>query len=217
MLPFFVVCIKLRSSGVIWMSREDRVLEPRHRVFLSHSGAQKGFVEQLDVDLRRCDRYPFFDKDRNSLPGGERFPPLIFEAIQQCQVGVVILSEEFLSSRWLMMELAEMVQTMEREPQRMKIMPIFLGISCDDLGNEKKLGDWKAKWCGFAASDTRIKTLEWERVLKSLRSINGLKFNEAMGAVKFREEIVKEICKIVPAYMWDDSHVQGKMRLNMVL
>ena len=192
-------------------------MEPRHRVFLSHSGAQKGFVEQLDVDLRRCDRYPFFDKDRGSLPVAEPFPPLIFEAIRHCRLGVVILSDEFLSSKWPMLELAEMVQTMEREPHQMKIMPIFLGISCDDLGSEKKLGDWKAKWCAFAASDTRIATLEWERALKSLRSINGLKFNQAMGEVKFREEIVKEICKIVaPFHTWDDSHVQGKMRLNKV-
>ena len=40
----------------------EHVLEPKHKVFLSHSGAQKDFVEQLCVDLQRLDRYPFIDK-----------------------------------------------------------------------------------------------------------------------------------------------------------
>lgn len=64
-------------------------------MFLNHIGAQKSFVEQLCVDLERCDRYPFFDTRRYSLPYGENFPNLIFEAIEHCEVGVVILSEEY--------------------------------------------------------------------------------------------------------------------------
>lgn len=36
-----------------------------HNIFLSHSGAQKNFVEQLCEDLQRAKQSPFFDK---SLP-----------------------------------------------------------------------------------------------------------------------------------------------------
>ena len=79
-------------------------------MFLSHSGAQKDFVEQLCVDLQRWDRYPFFDKLRSSLPIGERFPKRIFDAIEQCPVGVVVLSEEFFMSKWPMLELHAMVK-----------------------------------------------------------------------------------------------------------
>ncbi|KAG0620243.1 hypothetical protein M758_4G201100 [Ceratodon purpureus] len=74
----------------------NHLLEHKHKIFLSHSGAQKDFVEQLCIDLEGCDRYPFFDKRQCSLPIGEEFPKLIFDAIRQCQVGVVILSEDFL-------------------------------------------------------------------------------------------------------------------------
>jgi hypothetical protein len=73
----------------------DQSLESKHKVFLSHSGAQKDFVEHLCVDLERCDRYPFFDKRRNSFRIGEKFPKLIFDAIEQCWVAVVVLSESF--------------------------------------------------------------------------------------------------------------------------
>ncbi len=70
-------------------------LEPKHKIFLSHSGAQKQFVEYLIEELVRCLRYPVFDLREDSLPVGENFPELIFRAIEQCYVGVVILSEDF--------------------------------------------------------------------------------------------------------------------------
>jgi hypothetical protein len=72
------------------------VSETKHKIFLSHSGAQKNFVADLYADLMRCDRHPFFDRSRSSLPIGDKFPNLIFEAIEQCEVGVVVLFEEFL-------------------------------------------------------------------------------------------------------------------------
>jgi hypothetical protein len=63
------------------------------------------------VDLEQCDRYPFFDKRWDSLPIGRNFPKLIFEAIEQCEVGVVVLSKEFFTrSKWPMLELAAMVK-----------------------------------------------------------------------------------------------------------
>ena len=48
-------------------------LKAKHKVFLSHSGSQKAFVEHLCVQLEGCYRFPFFDKRRESLPIGENF------------------------------------------------------------------------------------------------------------------------------------------------
>ncbi|KAG0613625.1 hypothetical protein M758_6G117100 [Ceratodon purpureus] len=188
-------------------------LEPKQKVFLCHSGAQKGFVEQLDKDLRSVDRHPFFDKDRDSLPIGHNFPNLIFRAIDHCQVGVVILSEEFfMRSHWPMFEVVRMVECGR------KIMPIFHGISPEDLSNKEKLVEWKSKWEEWAKCNKRIDVPKWETTLRSLRPLNGLVYNCAVSEVKFREEIVKEICKIVPAFhVWDYSHVQGRSRLSKVI
>jgi hypothetical protein len=112
-------------------ARDEAVLEAKHKVFLSHSGAQKNFVEQLCVDLERYDRYPFFDKRRHSLGIGQHFPKAIFQAIRQCQVGVVILSEEFFTrTKWPMLELAALVESKKQSSNsELVIMPVFLGIS----------------------------------------------------------------------------------------
>jgi hypothetical protein len=192
----------------------EHALESRHKVFLSHSGAQKDFVEQLCVDLQRYDRYPFFDKLRSSLPIGEKFPKLIFDAIRQCQVGVLVLSEEFfMKSKWPMLELNAMVKEFEKPNSRMKIIPLFYCISLVDFKDSKNRSRWFSLWEEWASVDKRIHVEEWKKALRTLESINGLVMKEGMGGVKFREDIVEEICGMIPRETnWDDSHVQGQSR-----
>ncbi|KAG0601423.1 hypothetical protein M758_11G109500 [Ceratodon purpureus] len=188
-----------------------------HSIFLSHSGAQKNFVEQLCVDLESCNRSVFFDKRSDSLPKGEPFPQHIFNAIQECQVGVVVLSEEFFSSKWPMLELVAMSKRMRLGNSRLRIMPIFLSMSpveCRDVTNH---GRWLSTWCEWAQEDKRMDIEEWKEAVKLLGPMNGF-YKVGLGEVKFRKEIVKEICKVVrPTTTWDDSHVEGGSRLCKII
>jgi hypothetical protein len=201
---------------IVWWYRDHQTLEPRCMVFLSHSGIQKGFVEQLCLDIQRCDRVPFFDKQRESLPIGEHFPKLIFQAIQQCQVGVVVISEDFFSrSKWPMLELVAMVKKKMQNPN-FKIIPVFLGISHTQCQDKTSHNRWLAKWHTWVQHDNRIDLQEWKKALEVFRSTNGISYNE-LGEVKCREEIVEAICKLVPPETkWDDSHVQGRIRFCKV-
>jgi hypothetical protein len=199
------------------MCRDEYLLEPKHSIFLSHSGAQKSFVEQLCLDIERHDRYPFFDKWRNSLSIGCNFPDLIFEAIKQCQVAVVVLSEEFFSqSKWPLLELAALVKRKTWDP-RLIIMPVFLGLThaqCRDKLNHDR---WMRVWQGWAEVDSRIDLREWQETLKVFGYTNGISLNEMIDEVKCRGEIVQAVCKkVLPRTRWDDSHVQGRSRLSMV-
>jgi hypothetical protein len=185
-------------------------VEPKHKIFLSHSGAQKDFVEQLCLDVEACDRYPFFDIRRNSLPIGINFPSKIFEAIRQCQVGVLILSEEFFSrTKWPMLELVAMVNS-KKVNTNLIIMPVFLGITreeCCKIDNHRRwLSKWQ-EWARTSNSNHKIDTNEWVDALKLFGSTN----------VKCRKEIVDAICEqVLPETRWDDFHVQGKARLCKV-
>jgi hypothetical protein len=199
------------------MCRDENLLEPKHSIFLSHSGAQKSFVDQLCLDIERHDRYAFFDKRRDSLPIGCNFPKLIFEAINQCQVAVVVLSEEFFSrSKWPMLELAALVKR-KIQDQRLTIMLVFLGLThaqCRDKLNHER---WMRIWQGWANVDSRIDLREWQVALKVFGHTNGICVNEVLDEVKCRGDIVEAVCKKVPPRTrWDDSHVQGRARLCMV-
>ncbi|KAG0553984.1 hypothetical protein KC19_12G053800 [Ceratodon purpureus] len=195
-------------------ANSEHILETKHKVFLSHCGAQKDFVEQLCVDLERCDRYPFFDKRRSSLPIGEKFPKFIFDAIEQCRVGVVVLSKEFFTkSKWPMLELNAMVKESKKLSSRIKIIPIFYLISVAEFKDIEIQKQWIIQWQKWSEKDNRIKVEEWKDALKVLATIHSLVIKKGCGDVQFREEIVMEVCGLVtPETRWDDSHVQGRSR-----
>ena len=215
-MHFLMFCFLLMIVQFLCSMHRDRALEPKHKVFLSHSGAQKDFVEQLCYDLKRCDRTPFFDKCRYSLEIGDNFPEVIFEAIKHCDVGILILSKEFFTrSKWPMLELVAMVKENEsRKGNKIRIMPVFYCISRDECCDHENHEQWMSQWKAWAYKDKRISIEEWEKALKIFGPTTGLVFNIKSGEVKFREEIVNNVCRIsLPETRWDDSEVQGRTRL----
>ncbi|KAG0588953.1 hypothetical protein KC19_2G280800 [Ceratodon purpureus] len=212
----------LNRDGGSMDDGEDVALQPKHKVFLSHSGFQKGFVEHLCGELEGCFRFPFFDKRRESLPIGEDFPRHIFDAIRQCDVGVVILSDEFITSKWPMMELVAMhervLDEVEKGKSKFKVIPVFLRTSPKDLDDPQKCREWLSCWEELAKENPkRVQVGKWEAALKYLRRLNGVVY-ERLGEVKFLKEIVDEICKVVPAEIkMEDSYIQGRSRLCKVI
>ncbi|KAG0570622.1 hypothetical protein KC19_6G175800 [Ceratodon purpureus] len=213
--------VQHRSDG----GMDDPILKPEHRIFLSHSGAQKDhFVEILCEDLERYNRFPFFDKRPASLPKGGSFPELIRTAIQDCQMAVVVVSDEFLMSEWPMIELDGFVQRRLKEEKQksetmLKIVPLFYGLSLKDLENPENISKWYKQWEVFAKNDEGIDISSWKVSFGELIRFNGIEFKSRTTDLKvFREEIVKQICKEIPADVkWDDSHVQGGSKLCQVI
>jgi hypothetical protein len=201
-------------ANILLLCRDDDF----HSIFLSHSGAQKSFVEQLCVDIKRYDRYPFLDKRRDSLAIGCHFPKVIFDAIEKCRVGVVVLSEEFFSrSKWPMLELVAMVKRRTHDPTFI-IMPVFLHMKRAECRNKVNHNRWLTQhWQGWAKEDNKIDLNKWQEALEVFGPINGVSVNDKLDEVKCRGEVVEALCKEVPPRTrWDDSHVQGRSRMCSV-
>ncbi|GLJ42237.1 hypothetical protein SUGI_0874290 [Cryptomeria japonica] len=163
-------------------------------VFLSHSGRQKNFVRQLHRDLTNQGVSCFFDEDREScLPVAEDFPSRIFQAAETCKVAVLLLSRDFIETKWPMLELSTFVKARDRNPN-FKILPLFFMIPPEAL---KRITACNKKWKEFEKSKER--RAEWHRALKVIRGINGLKLTEDGDELEFRDEIVKKIWRILPA------------------
>jgi len=195
---------------------DDPVLESKHKIFLSHSGAQKEFAEHLCKALEDRYYYPFFDKRFESLPKGKKFPSLIVEAARQCQLLVVVVSEEYFMSKWPMIELNAFVQaTKVKKPNKnVAILPLFYGLSVSDLKDEKRQQRWLEKWKTFAKDDQiqgRITVDDWRFAVDELLNFNGLSYDqESKEIVAYENAIVSHISKLVlPDIKWHDSHVQG--------
>jgi hypothetical protein len=64
-------------------------------IFLSHSGAQKEFVELLNAELGRvCGQYSVFF-DRDTIQHGDQISTTISDYAKTCKLAVAVLSEEY--------------------------------------------------------------------------------------------------------------------------
>lgn len=201
-------------------------LQPKHTIFLSHSGEDKPFVHQLNADLKAQCYFPFFDQRRKSLPIGERFPELIIEAARTCEVAVVILSKGFLTSKWPMTELIEFVDatkpTLLRKPNpnynpNLKIVPVFYRTSVDDLKKERLDNLWNKLVKKLKKTRLRFNKEKYVEAIGELLTSNGVKNMYGKNETKYRQEVVKAIMQLVPpALPIDTSRIQGCERLCQV-
>lgn len=191
--------------------------EPKHEIFLSHSGAQKDFVDQLCVDLERVSYIPFFDRRHASLEKGATFPDRIFDAIRKCRLFVVVLSEDFFTkTKWPMMELAAAVAAQSENPN-LKLLPLFFKISVPEFKAEERRADWFKCWTDWASETSRIDVTKWKEALKVVEVWNGIPFPADMGEVEYRKVIVETVCRICPNSVFDVSRVVGRERFCQVL
>ena len=156
---------------------------PRHYdVFLSHSGADKEFVEQLSKELTQIegDFGVFFDK--NSIKYGEKISDVILESAKACKLFVAVLSENyFLRSKPPMMELAASYTASKDGNGVPCLLPIFLAIKPQDA--KKSSGGWLSKWNVWELNEkmsvierdriSRVEPDVWYRALDALLMTRG--------------------------------------------
>lgn len=167
-------------------------------------------MEQLCLDLERKGySFPFFDQRSHSLPKGKDFAPLILEAAKQCHVAVIVLSENYLTSKWPMIELGAFYEAKLENPRRLNVLPLFFKLSREELDDRSIEDRWMPKWKEFADLDTRIDVHKWKKAVKSLPQVNGLIFEQSRtvmyntGAsyrseVEYRSAITQAILELSP-------------------
>lgn len=183
------------------------------------------------MDLERKGySFPFFNQRSHSLPKGKDFAPLILEAAKQCHVAVIVLSENYLTSKWPMIELCAFYEAKMENPRRLNVLPLFFKLSREDLDERSIEERWMSKWKEFASLDMRIDVHKWKKAVKSLPQVNGLIFEQSRtmmystGAlyrseVEYRSAITQAILELSPPdLMYGTSEtVVGYDRLCKVL
>ena len=174
-------------------------LEPEYKIYLSFTrwSADERFAEQLDKDLEVLDQLVFCRTRLYCLPLGQRFAPVFLNACRKCKVGVVVLSEEYLVSKWEMNNLVEFVHAIRDENRSFILIPLYFKITVDDLSEQSIQNKWRPRWEEFV--DRGIvqgeDLEEWAAAVRILRSIrDGLSFEAKWNSeMKYREAIVEAI------------------------
>jgi hypothetical protein len=167
-------------------------------IFLSAGDPQTNFVEQLLADLERAKQSPLADKDLCGVPKREESIPLIFTATQDCELVIVVLSEEYFTwSKWQMLALGAIVKSIEHTSRSKKILPLFYGLSCVEFKNPERRKQWFLVWKKWAKLDNRICLDEWMHVLGELDKKNGVEYVKASGETMYRKEIVTTVINML--------------------
>ncbi|KAG0586832.1 hypothetical protein KC19_2G121000 [Ceratodon purpureus] len=153
-------------------------------IFLSHSGAQKDFVEQLFTELKRqYGHYSvFFDKD--SIKHGEQISPNILEHAKTCKLAVAVLSEEYLTRRKPpMLELAASYTASKNGKGVPCLLPVFLDLKPEHAKSSEKQKIWKITWEEWKRNETmsdrpeprtnRVEPTVWREALVKLLDTRG--------------------------------------------
>ena len=105
-----------------------------YEVFLSFRGAEtrKTFTDHLYTALNKKSIYTF--RDDEQLERGTFINEELSKAIKKSRFAIVILSNDYASSRWCLNELAEIVECMEMK--KLTVLPVFHYVDPSDVRNQ---------------------------------------------------------------------------------
>ncbi|KAF5811345.1 putative TIR domain, P-loop containing nucleoside triphosphate hydrolase [Helianthus annuus] len=170
-------------------------------VFLSFRGedTRTGFTSHLYEALirKRIRTY----KDDWSLEIGNFIAPALLEAIEASRYAVVVLSSNFATSKWCLVEIAKVVECMER--RKLNVIPVFYHVSPSDVRHQSNCFEQ-----GFANHEanpeiTPQKVATWRSAFAKVGAIKGLHVTPD----KNESEIVSEIIRRILQDMQDKSSV----------
>ncbi|CAA7048001.1 unnamed protein product [Microthlaspi erraticum] len=169
----------------------------RYGVFLSFRGTdtRRTFVSHLHKAL--VDRGIVTFKDDDTIKTGEPFPNAILEAIQDSSFAIIVISENFTSSKWCLIELRSIMELWS--VNKVIVFPIFYGVEPSDVRRED--GRFWKPLKRHRRSPFAEEVPKWKEALTKVSYLQGkdprlFKDDAAMIGV-----IVSEISSLLPSML----------------
>ena len=104
---------------------------PKYDVFLSFCGVdtRNSFTAHLYAALKRKGIITF--RDNEKLERGKYISQELLKAIEESRFAIVVLSKNYVYSRWCMIELVKIVE--RKKEEKLTIVPVFYNVSPSDV------------------------------------------------------------------------------------
>ncbi|XP_042961209.1 uncharacterized protein LOC122295976 isoform X3 [Carya illinoinensis] len=159
-------------------------------VFLSFHGkdTRKNFTAHLYKSLTRGGIFAF--RDDEELERGEYISEKLLKAIEESKFAIVVLSRNYASSRWCLIELAKIVECMEKTG--LTVLPAFYHVDPSHVRNQA--GSFADAFTEHEKNSRTSREVmqTWKTALQKLGSIAGWDLRDRDES-KVIEEIVEEI------------------------
>lgn len=145
-------------------------------MFLSFRGedTRKKFTDHLYDKLNWRGIKTF--RDNPDLERGTTISPELLSAIEQSRFAVVVLSPNYASSKWCLLELAKIVQCMGK---RGTILPIFYEVDPSDVRHQRgSFGEAFAEHDKKLSGEDWKKMQEWRDALTKVANLSGWTSND---------------------------------------
>ena len=152
-------------------SSSPNATQKKYHVFISFRGedTRKTFTSHLNhaFSLKKIIAYI----DEESLKKGDEISQALLEAIEKSMISVIILSENYASSRWCLDELNHILRC--KEGNKQIIVPVFYDVDPSDV--RKQTGSYAS---AFAAHEVRFKdqmkkVQQWRNSLTAVADLSG--------------------------------------------
>ena len=148
----------------------------KYDVFLSFRGpdTRNNFTDHLYDRLKQVGIPTFRDDER--LEQGTKIDSGLLRAIDESKIAVVVLSKQYASSSWCLIELAKIVECMANK--KLTVLPVFHYVDPSDVRYQK--GSFAE---AFAKHENRFKdkiddVKAWRAALTAVANLSGWHLND---------------------------------------
>ncbi|PON31614.1 TIR-NBS-LRR-like protein [Parasponia andersonii] len=176
----------------------------RNHVFISFSGedTRKNFTSHLyhAFCVKKINAYI----DEESLKKGDEISASLLKAIEESKISVIILSENYASSRWCLDELNHILRCYEANNQI--VVPVFYGVDPSQV--RKQQGSYALALAGHEDrfKDQMEKVQQWRNSLTRVADFSGFDSSNYGSDSKLVEKILHHILEeLYRMFPGDDS------------
>ncbi|XP_050253608.1 disease resistance protein RPV1-like [Quercus robur] len=163
----------------------------KYDVFLSFRGpdTRNNFTDHLYDRLKQVGIPTFRDDEK--LEQGTEINSGLQRAIDESKIAVVVLSKQYASSRWCLIELAKIVECMDKK--KLTVLPVFHYVDPSDVRNQR--GSFAE---AFAEHENRFKekiddVKTWRAALTAVASLSGWHLKEDTSESEVIKKIIQRI------------------------
>ncbi|KAG6675464.1 hypothetical protein I3842_15G103600 [Carya illinoinensis] len=174
------------ASSSLWSSSSS-VHPWTHDVFLSFRGedVRQKFISHLYHALHKRGINTYID---DKLERGEEISQALFQAIEGSMISIIVLSKNYVESRWCLNELLKILECMEIVKQI--VLPVFYDVDPSNVRYQKgSFGEAFAKLKDRFEGNEEV--LNWEAALEKLANLSGVELKNYRKESEFIEEIIQ--------------------------
>ncbi|XP_050369387.1 disease resistance protein RPV1-like [Argentina anserina] len=137
----------------------------------SSSPSIQSWTYHVFLSFRGEDTRNTFTGHLHGLRRGEDISSALLKAIEESKISVIVISENYASSKWCLEELVKIMQCKESKQQI--VCPIFYKVDPSDV--RKKTGSFDQ---ALAQHDDLEKVEQWKRALTKAGNLSGWPFSQ---------------------------------------